>query len=72
MINNFGAGAMFYAKWRRAGDHMHATLGDVEIDCPECHGNGLVDLHNDGQPWGNEKWVTCPNCNGRGTIWVEQ
>ena len=63
---------MLRSQGYRAGDLTHEALGDVEIECPDCHGNGRVDLHNDGRPHGNEKWATCERCHGFGTVWIER
>ena len=71
MIDTFGKGAAYYTNWRRMGDHTRHALGDVEQDCQHCHGGGMVDIHNDGRPWGNEKFRTCLDCAGQGVIWVE-
>ena len=71
ILNTFTAGQLFYANWRRMGDHMRHALGDVEVECPECHGECRVDYDSDIRP-GTVERRTCQTCDGLGSIWREK
>ena len=66
MIRTFSDGQLYYANWKRLGDHHHHALGDIEITCPECDGLGMVEIERFDTPWQLEI-RTCERCNGRGT-----
>ena len=71
MLNTFGDGQRYYANWKRLGDHLHSALGDIEVECPECGGDGRVETEKFNRTWA-VYWRTCERCGGRGTYWRER
>ena len=71
ILNTFTAGQLYYANWRRMGDHMRHALGDVEIICPECHGECRINYDSDIRP-GTVERRKCQTCDGLGSIWREK
>lgn len=52
------------------GDLIHRELGDIEINCPECHGEGRIEAEVSGSPWRVVR-RECECCKGSGKIWQE-
>ena len=71
ILNTFTAGQIYYANWRRMGDHHRHALGDMEVECESCDGTGKIETEREGKPWAVEL-RECPDCRGWGTVWVER
>ena len=52
----------------RFGTLLHEELGDIEVECPNCHGEGDLEVELWDRPW-HLRRVTCETCHGSGEVW---